>query len=485
VTPEEAARHLVRAQRELGLRGSFYDFVRMAWPLVEPGHEFKDNWHIHLLCRKLEDVFHGRTRRLCVNIPPGCMKSLLVCVLWQVWCWIRDPSLRWIFASFDASLTHRDAGKSLQIIHSEWFRERWGDRVHVDPDAAVGDHTNTAAGFRFSTSVAGKMTGRHADILVVDDPIKPLEVTKKALAQVREWWTGTVPTRFRDLKTARQVIIMQRLHCDDLTGIVEEQGGWEILRLPMRYEPDAAHADDPRTTGGELLWSERFPAEEVQKLEEDMGSRTSAAQLQQRPVPEGGAIFRRDWFKAYEVSPGRFDQVVQSWDCTFKDTSDADFVCGQVWGRKGGEFYLLDMFHERASFGATLEAIRKMRRTWPRATTILVEDKANGSAVISTLKKEISGIVEVNPEGGKEARANAVSPFFEAGNVFHPNPETHPWVDVHRDELALFPAAKHDDTVDACSQALLYMHRKKNRYVEAMAKVRKAIDGAGFFARRL
>lgn len=471
MTPEEARAQLIKVQREIGLRGTFYDFVKMAWHLVEPGRPFKDNWHIRVLCDHLEKVFRGDIRRLVINVPPGCMKSLLVSVFWPAWCWIRDPSFRWIFASFDGSLTARDAKKTMTIVTSPWFRDRWG--FLVDEDAAVSDHSTTGAGFRFSTSIKGKLTGRHCDCAVIDDPIKPLELSLAEIETVKEWWTGSLPSRFADLPTARIVIIMQRLHCDDLTGIVENEPGWTFLNLPMRYDPEAANDNDPRREEGELLWSERFPKDEVDRLEVVMGRRNFATQYQQRPTPDGGIIFDRAWFKHYEVSPARFDKIVQSWDCTFKDTKSSDFVCGQVWGRKGGEFYLLDQVHARMSFTTTCEEIKKMRRKWPRATTILIEDKANGSAVIDVLKKSIPGILAVNPNGGKEARANAVSSFFEAGNVYHPNPEKVSWVDKHRDELALFPASKNDDTVDACTQALTYLYARANRYREAMAKVQK------------
>jgi predicted phage terminase large subunit-like protein len=294
-----------------------------------------------------------------------------------------------------------------------------------------------------------------------------------------------MPTRFRDPKTSRRVGIMQRLHTEDPAGLAEEEGGWEFLRLPMRYEPKAASyttiGGDLRTEEGELLWPARFPEEEVRRLEQDMGTRVAAAQLQQRPAPDGGLLFKREWFRSWAAPgvappagtwtalPARFDQLIQSWDCSFKDTASSDYVVGQVWGRRAADFFLLDQIRARMNLPATLEAVRAMTRKWPRVTAILIEDKANGPAVISTLQKELSGLVAVNPEGGKEARAAAVTPLFEAGNVWHPDPAAHAWVDEHREELVIFPRGKHDDSVDACTQALLYLHKRRTALAEAMA----------------
>lgn len=260
---------------------------------------------------------------------------------------------------------------------------------------------------------------------------------------------------------------------------------WECLRLPMRYE--SRHpcvtpiGKDPRTEDGELLWPGRIPEDAVQRAEHPetgLGAQNAAAQLQQRPSQAEGAIFKRSWWKEYNptILP-RFDIQIQSWDCTFKDTDGTDFVVGQVWGKRGSEFFLLDEVRRRMCFTETCEAILATRRKWPRCTAILIEDKANGPAVESVLRKKVSGIVMINPEGGKVARANAVTGLFEAGDVRHPDPSTpgYEWVDAHREELAQFPVGQNDDRVDATSQALVWLHRKSSNLSAAM----KALADAG------
>jgi predicted phage terminase large subunit-like protein len=474
---DEASQTLIDVEREIGLRGSLHDFVEMAWPIVEPGTAFHNSWYLAMECEHLEAVSRGQIRKLMLNVPPGTTKSLLTSVFWPAWDWIHTPKDRFINASFDANLTLRDARRMLLILRSQWYQERWGNLskapcLMMPVDCAATDFSNLQGGWRFSTSVEGKMTGRHCDIMIVDDPIKPQDVSKTTLDSCKRWWHETVPSRFGDQKTARRVMIMQRLHEDDLAGVAMKEDGWEVLRLPMRFEKASCSytslGGDMRTEDGQLLDPVRFPEEVVKQLEKDMGSRVAAAQLQQRPAPATGAIFQRGWFKHYKAPPARFEHVIQSWDAAFKDTDGSDYVCGQVWGVRGGEYFLLDQVWDHLDMPATCAAIESTMRRWPKGITKLVEDKANGPAIIQTLKKKVPGLTEVTPEGGKESRANAVAPLFEAGNVWFPDPEIAPWVDDFEQEMVTFPFAAHDDRVDACTQALLYLHAKTSNYAAAM-----------------
>jgi predicted phage terminase large subunit-like protein len=479
----------VKLERAIGLKGPFHAFVKMAFPHVETGEEYVDGWHVEEMCNHLEACWRGELRKLAICVPPGCMKSLVTSVFFPVWCWIRAPAIRFSAISYDSGLTGaRDGGKIVKLIKSDWFRARWGDRVVLPTDPATGMIKTHGGGFRLATSVGGPYTGQHVHFEIVDDPIKPKDLTKTKLEEVARWRTQTAETRvlpFREGKPGARVYIMQRLHEDDLIGQIAKDPSWTVLRFPMLYEADVPcvtkWGGDRRTEEGELLWPERFTEEIVTSRMRTMGPRNSAAQYQQRPTPDGGLIFNADTFQTYRTAPSKMDQIVMSIDATFKGADTSDYVCIQVWGKKGPEFYLLDMTWKRLSFTATLDAIRAMARKWPQARAKLIEDKANGPAIIDTLRKEISGIIPVNPEGGKEARANAVEPYFSAGNVYHPDPSgcipnpersvdpvVYDWVDAHRHELTTFPFGKHDDSVDACTQALLYFRTKSNAWLAAM-----------------
>ena len=482
----------------------------MAFPQVEPT-PFVDNWHIEVLCDYLEAVSRNEIKRLVINVPPGTMKSLTVSVFWPLWEWIKRPETKWMFASYDATLAARDGRRMLRVLQTKWFQKRFDPRLTEIRPAAT-DFDNTAGGFRFATSVAGKATGRHADIQVVDDPIKPhdmrgsLAVTKKAIDAVSTWWKETMASRRSDPETFRRVIVMQRLHEDDLAGEMLREGGWTHLCLPMRAEPSkvcvcldpGCTPEDPRTKEGELLWPERFPEDVVREDETvGMGPSVAAAQNQQRPTPAAGGIFQKSWFRYWHNSPDvpvpndpKFpcrDKVcrvlpeggslLQSWDMTFKGTDGTDFVAGGVWLHVPPDFYLLHQVCARMSFIEACRAVVDVSNRYPEALTKLIEDKANGPAIVDVLKSKFPGLVLVNPEGGKEARAHAVSGLFEAGNVFIPHDDLASWVPAYRAQIATFPRVVNDDMVDQTTQALLRMRQRHVPLVEAMRAVQKQLGG--------
>lgn len=464
--------HLI--QRELGLRGSFYDYVKMAWPQVVH-NDYHDGWHIKLICDHLQAVAEGQIRNLIINVPPGSMKTLNTSVFFNSWAWLHYPSLAFIYASYDLSNMLRASEMLEDLLISDWYKTRWGDHCSLDPQAAKREFTTDQGGYRYNTSVQGPLTGRHADILIVDDPMKPLAANSAyvGLDLVINWWRGTVTSRMKSDETGRKIVIMQRLHEDDLTGYLLRSAPeeWTHLSIPMRFEQSTAYkskwGNDPRNTEGEVMWPEHLSDETLRKKERDMGAMVVASQLQQRPAPEGGAIFKAQQFKYWSVLPAKFDFVVCSWDCSFKDTDGSDYVAGQVWGKKGGEFYLIDSLRKRMGYSETQVAVETFTRKYPYSHT-LIEDTANGVAVIDSLKKKLSGIIPVKPQGGKLSRAHAVTPLFEAGNVYFPDPTKMPWVNDLIGELLQFPVGSNDDQVDSLSQALTYLQSKVSHFGAAM-----------------
>ena len=458
----------IRAERA---RRSLREFVAQAWHVVEPATPFAPGWHIDAICEHLEAVTRGEIRNLVVNMPPRHMKSLAISVFWPAWVWATQPEKRWIFASYAQALATRDSLKCRHIIQSPWYRARWDDVYQLsDEQNAKMRFENNRRGYRLATSVGGVTTGEGGDVLVVDDPHNVLQAESDAIRQsVLDWWDMAMSTRGNDPATVARVVVMQRVHEQDLSGHVFEQGGYEHLCLPAEYEgavwvkgsPLNATGGvtgigwrDPRTQDGELLWSERFNARDLAELKTRLGSYGASAQLQQRPSPAAGGLLKRDWWRFAAAPPDQFDAIAMSWDCAFKDLEDSDYVVGQVWGRVGARRYLLDQVRGQMGFPATITAVTALAAKWPQAHLKLIEDKANGTAVIQTLQARTPGIVAVNPEGGKVARAHAVSPFIEAGNVFLPEPNGAPWVSDFIEECAAFPRGAHDDQVDAMTQML-------------------------------
>ncbi len=483
---------LIDIDREMVRRHGLHEFVKRAWHLLEPA-KFVDNWHLNVICEHLEACASRQIRRLLINIPPGCMKSLSVSVFYPAWLWIQNPAEKFIYASYDSSLSERDAKKHRDIICSQWFQERWGDKVHLPPAATkqVRMFVNSGMGFRYSTSVGGPMTGRHGDQLWIDDPIKPkdtqggAEVTRTKLEESYVFRKQTLSTRQANPQTTVQGVMMQRLHDADLVGRLLEEGGWEHLMLPMKFEKGRACVTslglaDPRTEDDELLWPDRYDAASVAQLEIDLGEYASA-QLQQNPVSSTGGIFEAAWFKQFwsydGLIPGTIQlpaisemMTLQSWDMAFKDKASSDFVAGHAWGLQGTKFFLFDREYGKMSFGASKDAMRRLSSRQPRILTKLVEDKANGTAVVDDLKDEILGLEAVNPEGGKVARAHVSSALYRAGHVWLPHPSIpgFEWVTGFITEHLRFPRGVHDDDVDAESQGLLRLSTQHSLFLEAM-----------------
>jgi predicted phage terminase large subunit-like protein len=461
------------------MRRNFRLFVGGAWHIVEPATPMIGGFHIDAICEHLEHVSNGDIRKLIVNVPPRHMKSLLTSVFWPAWEWISMPHTRWLFASYAQKLAIDHSVLCRRVILSDWYRERWGGVFSLEEDEnQKTSFENNRTGRRIATSVGGTATGLGGDRLVYDDPHNANETESDVIREgVIEWFDGTMATRKNDPKKSAEVIIMQRLHEEDLTGhVLAQEDDWELLCLPAEYEPERCKLTtgwvDPREEEGELLWEEQMGTPELSDRKKRLGSYKYAGQFQQNPVPSEGGILKKPWWNYYR--PGHLPQlqeILQSWDLSFKDTDGSDYVVGQIWGRDLGNKYLIRSYRRQASFVETVRMILKatewVEETFPnfKSHPKLIEEAANGSAVLSALKRRVPGMIPIQAEISKEARAHAVSPEIEAGNVFVPGEErfdgltydnegTPLWVQEFIDECAAFPKAKNDDQVDACTQAL-------------------------------
>lgn len=449
-------------------------------------------WHLDAMIEALEAVTRGHIRKLLINVPPGSSKTLMVQVFWPAWEWICDqhprselcpdghrPDMKFLYATYADALARDKSLLCRRLIESPWYQALFSERWQRDPvQWGATKFGNNRGGWRLATSVGGQGTGQHADRKVVDDPTKPQDVlagtmsaSKIALENAWTWYTQTLSTRNTGPETA-ECVIMQRIHHTDLAGRLLEQGGYETLVIPQRFEakygarPLVLQRDehgepvrvwqDPRTEDGELMCPERFPAEACRQREIDLGPLGYAAQEQQRPTPASGGLYKRGDFKFWTQRP-HGGLWIMSVDCSFKDARTSDYVAAQVWCASAPNFYLVDQIRERLDVLGTCSAIKTLRGKWPLISTILIEDKANGPAVITILQKSVPGIEAVTPLGGKESRANATGSYHRSGNVYLPDPATHPWVHEYIEEHTSFPFAAHDDQVDAQSQALAHL----------------------------
>ena len=464
MTPEDRA---ILYDRELVRRYGLLAFGTLAWPIVEPAADYMHGWHTEEVARHVEACYRGTHPKMIINQPPGTGKSIWCSVFADAWVWTWNPAFKMINTSFDDGLVQRDGSKCLELIRSEWYQKRWPHVKLVKSAPKVKEFYNTAGGFRYGTSVHGKGTGRHGDIIKWDDPIKPSDTMAGAAATKLEidyvnhvWWDGTMATRYVDPSCPRFLGIMQRLHEDDLVGyITRRDKSVTHLWLPMRYEGTrrcvTSLGGDRRTTEGELLFPQRYPESYVRDKELEMGI-YARAQLQQDPCDPEGTVFKLANMRRWKELP-QFTSMILSGDMTFKKTAGSDRVSIQIWGTDGRDFYLVENLVGLMGFEDTVRNIKAVLARFPNVGAKLIEDTANGPSVIETLAKAIPGIIAVTPEGGKIARANSTSYLWEAGNVYLPPDDFAPWVPLYIAELLAFPRGRHDDQVDSTSQALIYL----------------------------
>lgn len=474
-------------EAELG-RKSLAEFIKMGWRILEPSTPYIHNWHVDAISEHLEAVSSGEIRNLIINIPPRMMKSLAVSVFWPVWCWIDNPSTRFLTASFRTSLAQRDAVKSRTLITSEWYQKRWGNSFRLSSDQNVKSrYENDRQGFRLITSVQSSVIGEGGDVRILDDPHDSKKIHSRIVREADlQWIKQSWGSRVNDPETSREVLVMQRLHQEDCTGYYLSLGGYEHLVLPMEYEPNrrcftSIGFEDPRMYDGELLFSQRFSQETINKEKLRLGGYGTAGQLQQRPSPEEGGIIKSQWFKFWKTSdvdgvvkiydgrnvierkamelPHDFDNIIQSWDMSFKGNENSDYVVCQVWAAKDANKFLLYQLRKKLNMPETIEAVKMVSQRFPSAYVKLIEDKANGPAVIDMLSSAIEGMIPITPKDSKVSRLNGVSPMFEAGNVYIPHTGIADWVEEYMQNFKDFPNAMYDDEVDATTQALQYLRQ--------------------------
>lgn len=425
------------------------------------GGRWKPARHLLLASKKLVDVAARRSKRLIFTLPPRHGKSELISKYFPSWYLGGFPEDRVILTSYEADFA-TSWGRKARDITEEYGESMFGVKVRQDSSAANRWEIEGHGGGMVTAGAGGPITGKGGDVIIIDDPFKNAQEANSPTVRnkIWEWYQSTLYTRLEP--DGALIIVMTRWHEDDLVGrLLNPEFGavedWEIINLPAVAEGKDLLGREP----GEALWPERYDIEELGRIKETVGSYWWNALYQQRPSPPGGSIVKRDWMRFYKEPPSFCEELLQSWDLAFKESQSGSYVVGQVWGRSGADIYLLDQVREHMDFTDTLRAIRNTSRKWPNAYQKLIEDAANGPAVIASLKREVPGITPVKPQGSKEARLYAVSPAFEAGNVYLPDPSIAPWVLDYVEEIASFPNGKNDDQVDATSQALVRLMRRK------------------------
>ena len=468
-------------------RNSFLDFILYTKP------DYKVNWHHRLICKELDSFLKDPDRQfLMVFVAPRRGKSEIISRRFPAYVFGRHPDASIIATSYGSDLASAMNRDVQRIIDNDLYRDVFPKTFLNSKNVkstSRGTYIRTSDKFEIvghkglyrSAGVNEGITGMGCDIALIDDPIKNYEDAMSPVKQesAYNWYQSTLFTRLQGMK--KVIMVLTRWSPSDLAGRILEDAEknpeapqWEVISLPEEFDPDNPniHPEDIRTEEGELLWPEMFDRKTVNQQKHSVGTKVWESLYQQRPTPGDGTIFKTTWFKYYKELP-QLDSIRASVDCAFTDTAKSDFVAMTVWGTSGANKYLLHLVRERLDFSATINELLRIKIMFPNCEKIIIENKANGPAVISTLQSKIPGIVGYNPTSSKAARATAVSPQFEAGNVYLPDPyyeknrEERPWcytpvnkqttilLQDYIKEFQSFPHGKNDDMVDSTVQFLL------------------------------
>jgi predicted phage terminase large subunit-like protein len=460
------------AERLLCAR-SLAHFVKRAWPHIIPDRLLW-NWHMDAICDHLQALATGEitSNRLLINVPPGASKSTLVGVMYSAWLWgpRGQPWHRYIGAAHEQGLAVRDNRMTRELVKSEWYQRLWPLSLKGDQNEKLY-FENEARGFRQACAVAS-MTGRRGHTIGLDDPLSPEKAhSDKERETALRVLSETIPTRLNDPATSAIIIVMQRLHERDPSGYVLSEGlGYEHLCIPMEFEPDRRCTTsigwtDPRTEAGELMFPDRFPQSVIDRDKKALGSYAWAGQMQQRPSPSGGGLFKSDWWQYLDVAPALEWRAIYA-DTAQKTGQQNDYSVFQCWGKsRNGQAVLLDMV--RGKFEAP-ELLERARAFWAKHSAtqgqgalraFKVEDKSSGTGLIQQLKRQGVPVIGIPREKDKITRAYDAAPYVESGQVILLRSVPH--LSDFLSEAEAFPNGAHDDTLDPMMDAVYDMNDRR------------------------
>jgi predicted phage terminase large subunit-like protein len=443
------------------LASNLTSFTEFAFGVVRPGILFKPNWHFEAVTHKLSQVASGEVRRLIITLPPRTLKSLCASVALPAWFLGRHPSERVVVVSYSDVLARTHANDFRLLVNHPIYQASFpAMRLARDTDREI---VTTKRGKRIATSIDGTLTGLGGNLIIIDDPLKLSDAMSEAVrARVIDWYRSTLLSRADDKKTARIVLVMQRVHQDDLAGYLQEQGGFEVLNLPAIAQRNETYfLGDGRTYDrqkGELLHPEQEPADVLAELKREMGPIAFSAQYQQSPIPPGGTIIKRKWLTTYDKidrQPG--DRIIMSWDIALSEAETGDYSAGVVLLRRNEIFYILEVVRGRFPFDALKRKVMEVKQRYG-SSTLLIEDSPISHGLIQSLREQSINVTKYKPDTDKRARVIAQTDLFAGGSVRLP--QRGGWLEDFTAELLAFPG-RHDDQVDALTQGLAWSRQRR------------------------
>jgi predicted phage terminase large subunit-like protein len=443
----------------------FTAFTRRTFETVATGEKLKLNWHIPALAHALEGVRGGKTKRLMILMPPRHLKSLTVSVAFPAFLLGHEPNRKIIAVSYADGLSTKLHNDCRAVMNASWYRRAFPATKISREKNTENEFMTTRRGGRFATSVGGTLIGRGGSLMIIDDPMKPEAAASEVeRRRVNDWFNMTAISRLNNKIEDAIILVMQRLHIDDLAGVLLQKGGWEVLELQAIAEKEQ---DIPIGPGqifhrdvGNVLHPDYEPMSVLLSTKASMGSMQFSAQYQQRPIPLEGNLIKRKWLKTFDAAPVQKpgDLLVISWDTAQKASELANHSVGTVWLARGDNCYLLDLVRGRYDFPGLKRAALALKTRWPGAAN-LIEDKGSGTSLIQELRALAIPVIAITPEGDKVTRLFAVGQMFESGGVHFP--KIADWLPTLLEELLAFPHYRSDDQVDSISQALAWIQMKR------------------------
>jgi len=448
---------------------SFYEFFQRAWHIVEPSIKLSTNWHHKYLCDVLQEECERiiankpKTRDIIINIPFRATKSILVTVMFPVWCWIKNPKLRFITASYSADLSIEHSTRSRDIINSDWFKERWGELFHIKKDQNLKSrYENNFLGVRRATSVGGTVTGQGGDFLIVDDPVSPQHAASEIEREnANEWYRTTFYSRLNNPHTGIRIIIMQRIHDNDLSGFLLYGGESRIKYQHICIPAEISNDVKPKKLESfydedGLFWSDRFSRTILDDYKQALGSYGYAGQLMQTPTPLNSGMIKGEWLKIDQYKIVDENTVVNFViDPAYTSNEKNDPSALLAYTFKDNKWQIIDCVNVYKEFPELVRFIPQWvtKNGYSNRSRIYVEPKASGKSIVQTLQKETGLNVREDkpPSKDKVARVQDISASLESGRVSLLRGK---WNEEFVQQLVKFPSAKHDDMVDCLVMAI-------------------------------
>jgi predicted phage terminase large subunit-like protein len=451
---------------DLLLAQNFHAFTARSFQELQ-GKPLLANWHIQAMTYAMGEAIAGRIKRLVVTVPPRSLKSHCASIALPAFALGLCPQTKIICVSYAEDLALKFSRDCRNLMQTKFYRSIFS-KVAIDKNSER-EFTTTDGGYRMATSTGGTLTGRGGDIIVIDDPVKPDDA--ESISQLQrnlDWYGNTFISRLDSKLDGVIVVVMQRLHMDDLVGHVLKEGGWHQLNLPAIAEAESMVQIGPNVFHqrqiGDVLHSAREPEHVLEQIKASMGSRRFSAQYQQEPLPEDGGRIKWSWFQEYDGCPlfEAGDRIVLSWDTASKASELSDYSACVVLLARGDRAWVLEVIRKRLEFPALKHLIRQTYNRYgalglPCETVI--EDHGSGISLIQQLREDYFPVIAFTVKGAdKVMRMDAVSSKIEGGGVYLPRRAA--WLDDFKIEILQFPNGRNDDQVDALSQGLTRIFRK-------------------------